>query len=314
MNEIKPSRCPRCSGKQQFDAKQGFDNLSRRYDELAFLVSRYMSEANMERRDRNTNAFAMAAKIKRIVGGVPVSKGEYPECCLVGQMFPNGSASWFCTGVLVHPRVVLTAAHCHNPSEGLSVNVVALNAENEDYLSGAEIVPVRFTKVHPDYPASGLNDIAVLILRQNATTPPVNPATTSEINASEMVTLAGFGNDDINSTRGFGIKRVVEVPLIAVRRSPAEGLDELEHLYGFESDLEFVAGGDGYDSCNGDSGGPAYILVDGERKAAGLTSRSTRTATAPCGDGGIYTRVDTQKNFINSIMDSANLKSVISIN
>lgn len=312
MKEIEPSRCPHCSGKRQFDAKQGFDNLSKKYNELTLLVSRYMSEAGMERNARNANAFSMAAEIVRIVGGAPVSKGEYPECCLIGQMFPNESISWFCTGVLVHPRIVLTAAHCCNSPEA-SVNVVALNAENKDYLGGAEIVPVRFAKVHPDY-SGFINDIAILTLRHDAKTPPVALATAAEINAAETVTLAGFGRDDIYSTRGFGIKRKVEVPMVAVRRAPADDLDELEQLYGFESDIEFVAGGDGYDSCNGDSGGPAYILVNGVRKVAGLTSRGTLSAKTKCGDGGIYTRVDTQKNFINNVMDSSKLKAISSIN
>ena len=68
-----------------------------------------------------------------------------------------------------------------------------------------------------------------------------------------------------------------------------------------------MAGGDGHDSCNGDSGGPAYILVDGGRKVAGLTSRATEGATNPCGEGGIYTRVDTQREFINGVMRAANI-------
>jgi endonuclease G len=88
----------------------------------------------------------------------------------------------------------------------------------------------------------------------------------------------------------------------SLRRDVADNLDAEESKYDYESDLEFVAGGKGYDSCNGDSGGPAYIIVDGVRKVAGLTSRATRGATTACGQGGIYTRVDVHLNFIESLI------------
>ena len=94
-----------------------------------------------------------------------------------------------------------------------------------------------------------------------------------------------------------------------LRRTPEDDLDAAEQALGFESDLEFVAGGSGYDSCNGDSGGPAYISVGSGRKVAGLTSRSTLGATTRCGEGGIYTRVDTQLAFINRVLSDNNVAS-----
>ena len=50
------------------------------------------------------------------------------------------------------------------------------------------------------------------------------------------------------------------------------------------------------DTCNGDSGGPAYLnLSDGSQrgifKVAGLTSRAANSSTVNCGDGGIYTLI-----------------------
>ena len=82
---------------------------------------------------------------------------------------------------------------------------------------------------------------------------------------------------------------------------------DAEEVLGFEGDLEFVAGGAGFDSCNGDSGGPAYIDVAGQRVVAGLTSRGTETARNPCGEGGIYTRVDVHLNFIRNVAANNNI-------
>lgn len=311
MSESNVKNCVNCSQSTSFDAELAYKNLSRKYTELADILTTYMSQAGLERSARTNNAIDMAGLLARIVGGVPVAQGGYPECCLIGEKFTNGSISWFCTGVLVHPRIVLTAAHCHQPNDPRfpsKANVVALNCEDKDRLGAAEIVSARRTRVHPKYPSlNPLHDIAVLVLRKNANVAPVGIASTDEINASTRTTLVGFGNSDVNATRGFGLKREVEVNITDIRRTAADDLDAAEDRLDFESDLEFVAGGNGFDSCNGDSGGPAYMMVGGVRKLAGLTSRATRTATNPCGDGGIYTRVDKNMDFVRDVANQAGI-------
>lgn len=270
-------------------------------------MARYVSEAPLERGVRNNSALEMARVMARIVGGVKVDN-EHPDCCLIGQSFSNGARGWFCTGVLIHPRVVLTAGHCHVPPSTL-INTVALQADDQNKLQNSEIISVRRTVVHPLYQQTQLNgDISVLILRKDAKTTPVPVASSDEMAASKTTLLVGFGNSDIHSTTGFGRKRKVSVNITHLRRAATDNLDESEAELGFESDLEFVAGGEGFDSCNGDSGGPAYIIVDGVKKLAGLTSRATETAVNPCGDGGIYTRVDKHLDFVADVAKKAGIK------
>jgi endonuclease G len=156
---------------------------------------------------------------------------------------------------------------------------------------------------HPQYRLTGLHDISVMVLRRAAAVAPVGIASETETSAAAETTLVGFGNDDVLSTRGFGIKREVRVPITHIQRDSVD-LDDAEQELGFESDLEFVAGGMGFDSCNGDSGGPAYIEVGGRRLVAGLTSRATETARTPCGEGGIYTRVDRNMDFVRDVAAS----------
>jgi secreted trypsin-like serine protease len=299
------SGCTDCPPVEEPDFKVAVENLSRKYTELAGVVARYMSEAGLERETRTANAARFTAELIRIVGGVETPPGKYPECALIGRRFPNGSVSWFCSGVLVHPRVVLTAGHCQDPQ--FAMNVVALNAVTMTDLQDAEIMGVRRVRVNPQYPQVTGNDISVLILRRGATVDPVPIVTTEDIAAATETTLVGFGNSDFLSTKGFGTQREVTVDVTHVRRSEDDDLDEAEQSLGFESDLEFVAGGGGFDSCNGDSGGPAYIDVEGVRKVAGLTSRATEGATNPCGEGGIYTRVDTQRPFIRQVLQAAGI-------
>jgi secreted trypsin-like serine protease len=106
------------------------------------------------------------------------------------------------------------------------------------------------------------------------------------------VRLAGYGNTDVFSSGGYGIRRMVDVPLASD-----------DPKYGADVTTEFVAGAPflDRDSCNGDSGGPAYVHAQGGWYLVGATSRATASTVRPCGDGGIYTRVRAFDDWIRSI-------------
>lgn len=295
--------CANCTQVEEPDIRFALANLSRKYTDLAEVMARYMSEAELAPERRSRSAQSVADRLARIVGGFETQPGDYPDCALIGHQYPNGTFTWFCTGVLVQPRVVLTAAHCYR-----DINVVALDAVNFQSLQNAEIIEARKVAVNPLWTQGVMgNDIAVVVLRQDAGVQPIPLATAADLAAASTTTLVGFGNNNTASTKGFGTQREVTVDILHLRRTPEDDLNAAEHALGFESDLEFVAGGGGYDSCNGDSGGPAYISVLSGRKVAGLTSRGTLAATTPCGEGGIYTRVDTQQDFINKVLSDTSI-------
>ena len=286
----------RCSDKEDFDARQAFEELSAKYAYLVEIVATYMSEAGLKRAERSERAEFMADRILSIIGGAPTGEGDFPECCLVGEKRSNGSFFWNCTGVLIHPRAVLTAAHCFDED---MPNIVALRALSKNHLENAQLIGIKNFRKHPQFRLSLGHDLAVLILRSESDVAPVLPADTTEVNSAEQTTLVGFGKDSFGVS---GIQREVTVNIRFLRRDASDDLSRAESFFGFESDFEFVAGGNGMATCKGDSGGPAYIDVEGRRKLAGITSRTV--ATGGCEAGGVYTRVDKNIGFISSVIGS----------
>ena len=220
----------------------------------------------------------MAPDGERIIGGVPTS--DFPDCVAVGS-----NTGWCCSGTLVAPNVVVTAGHCHAEcaSRVLIGDDVAGEAE-------AQVIAVAHAKLHPNY-SRGKHDLGTLILAKDAEgVHPRGIAKPDALDGATSVRIAGFGNTSVYG--GYGRRMMVDVPLAG--NDPRFGADPAK---------EFVAGSPflDRDSCNGDSGGPAYVQVDGGWQLAGATSRATDSRFRLCGDGGIYTRVRVYNDWITAV-------------
>ncbi|MFT7834626.1 trypsin-like serine protease [Saccharothrix sp. BKS2] len=229
------------------------------------------------------NLREVVADRRRIVGGVPTS--DFPDCVAVGS-----ATGWCCSGTLVAPGAVVTAAHCARGGCGQRV----FSGEDVKAPGAGRVVAVREAVVHPSYGSSGpYGDIAVLLLAEPLDTAPRPIAPAGALAGASFVRLVGYGNTDFQGRAGYGRRRVVDVPLAG--RLPG---------YGAHPDTEFVAGAPGLDrdSCNGDSGGPAYVSVGDRWLLAGATSRATDDAVRPCGDGGVYTLVPAYAEWVGSVV------------
>jgi secreted trypsin-like serine protease len=240
---------------------------------------------------------------QRVLGGKPVVPGSFRDCAAVG-----GTKRWACSGTLIAPRVVLTAAHCVQCASQVFFgdDVTGVDPRGEH---NPAIVQVSDVLRHPDYLRGRNNDLMLLVLAHEVGIQPRKIAPAVAIDDAKDGRVVGFGNTDPGGTKGYGRKQQVDVPIVSQAcKGHVDGRDD-GLAYGCDAGFEIVAGKPllRKDSCTGDSGGPFYIQQGTEWLLAGVTSRSTRGAVNTCGDGGIYTRVDRFTDWIASTLKSAGI-------
>ena len=229
---------------------------------------------------------AVAAPPPPVVGGEPVVPGERPE---VGAVYFGDTVG--CTAVLVAPQLALTAAHCEAAT--------AVQLDGVDYTEGGERIEVSAVRVYPDWERS--YDLALLELAEPASVPPAPLALGCVIERSLVdgapVTLVGYGATD---RYGNVSTTVLHEGEAAVIDSDCEALDR-GCREGVSPGGELIAGGDGVDTCIGDSGGPVYLHTPWGEYVVGITSRAVSDATAFCEGGGIYVRPDAVVEWIEEV-------------
>jgi len=227
---------------------------------------------------------------QRVVGGSEVPRGRWLD--VVAVKMRDG----VCTGTLIAPDVVLTAGHCIG---GGPYEVIV---DTIDYARpGGERIRVAWARAYPNWEQR--YDVGVLVLDQPATLAKprvVTSACTARalLAPQTPVEIVGFGLATAEALDSNTRLHQATVPVTDPTCSLDPACNPAVAPHG-----EFMAGGHGADSCFGDSGGPVYIDTrDGHGHAlVGIVSRGLALPAAPCGNGGVYVRVDKVISWIQSV-------------
>jgi len=231
----------------------------------------------------NLRALARQAANARIIGGTAVAAKDFTDTVAVGS-----DTLWACTGTLIAPNAVLTAAHCQDFHTQVFVG--------NDVTKKGTIIKVKKKIRHESFDTKFNNDLMVLILDKNVTgVKPRAMATAEVVDQASTARLVGFGSTRLDGTGSLGAKLQTDVPIVSTGCDGNVNGKADSEVYGCHLNREIVAGKPllNHDSCKGDSGGPLFVQdAAGTWLLAGVTSRGTDLATNMCGDGGVYVRVD----------------------
>jgi secreted trypsin-like serine protease len=239
-----------------------------------------------------------------IVGGKQALPGQFPWLAFIADFPPESKFVTGCTGTVLTPRVILTAAHCTFDEEtkapedptGYRVVTGAVNWAHPLVPTERQISNVTRLVPYPKWASEtgrdGFGDLALLVLETPTTAPPVpiaTPANKRLIKIGTRGVIAGWGNT------AFDQKEFTESLMWT---HTTIGSDRCEGLWGRLCAIDFPAGLSG--ACHGDSGGPLLVHPRGSEgwievgiTEAGFGKCSTRRPQ-------LYTRIDLLNKWIKA--------------
>jgi len=224
----------------------------------------------------------------KITGGTDALIADFPwQVYLI-------AGNYRCGASIIAPGWVLTAAHCTETDNGVSIPAsqmsIVAGADNPTSSTQGTRYLISEVIVHPDYNGSTLNnDIALLRVNgiiENANAIPIKLVSSADV--AEGATTPGV----MSWVTGWGLTSVspnifptklqkVQLPIVTNTQAATvwSSIPPTDMMAGYLNGNK--------DACNGDSGGPLAVPVLGEYKLAGIVS----WGSSACNTYGAYTRV-----------------------
>ncbi|NRA69198.1 MAG: trypsin-like serine protease [Pseudobacteriovorax sp.] len=214
----------------------------------------------------------------KVTNGSSINLSQYSNVVSLRSTFQDGTnpsinLSTICTGTLVNPTTIITAAHCidgdnSDINDDGSVDIfqsTAFRFESEAFQNGTLLPNPEWS----DFDNNGVNGNDAGILFSAAPSPTSGtPLCDSEALEGDAFTIVGFGCNDYNATgddcNGSGTFN---------KRTGSNTIAGVGDLITFNGNSNNVAGdGTNVASGSGDSGGPLLISQNGVECIAGITS------------------------------------------
>jgi hypothetical protein len=169
---------------------------------------------------------------------------------LINLRSADGFAIGACSGTLLTPRAILTAAHCIDDANALAHIWLG---------EGPQFVADSFTS-HPDYREnnSSTPDVGVIFMGEDLPRAPIPLLTSRDARVGETAVIAGWGRDQ-NSVG-------------ATLRAGTTTISNVRNLF-----LETLYSASASAICAGDSGGPIMLSEGGVWSVAGVTSAASES-------------------------------------
>jgi secreted trypsin-like serine protease len=225
-----------------------------------------------------------------IIGGTIVTANDWIAHTEVAFVSTNSQDQALCTASLVANDLAITAAHCivDDPSAPKSVYTLIFSTDIKNAqpanLRQIDKVEIPSSWKPGDQPNKDTSDVALVHFTGGLPTGyvfsdllPFDETFTK----GQSVELAGYGISSATAQTGAGVLRKTSVTVLDPQYSSSEiSFDQSK----------------GGGACHGDSGGPAYLVIENHPYLFGITSRGGGN----CDQDVIYTKIAAYQDWFNS--------------